>query len=71
MKIIYIIIGFYNLIFNKKIFNDEQKLNICLKCFYIKDFDFFKNRKFHQCKVCGCLCEAKVKSKSKCPLNKW
>jgi hypothetical protein len=67
--------GFLNLTFKSKHWEDlaNRRLAICDTC---DKLDLIgKSCKIPGsqpcCKLCGCMLESKVRSDSKCPLNKW
>lgn len=56
--------GYKNWLLNKNKELAKERLEICNSC---------ENRTImHTCSICGCLLEAKVRTKKeKCPINKW
>ena len=62
-----IITGFFNLLRTKLGYPSKKewldRLGTCLDCEYMN--------KNSTCNICGCYIPAKVRSKSKCPENKW
>lgn len=47
-----------------------ERLNICNTCSFRSNFPDIINR-LSSCKSCGCNLVSKVRSKSKCPKEKW
>lgn len=62
-KINHIFVGWKNLLLGLETIEQKEKLEVCITCPYVT-----KNK---TCSLCGCYIPAKVKSDSKCPLNKW
>lgn len=67
-KMVNIVVGTYNNIFNKNNKVARERLKICSKCSekkYIWKLGYI-------CKQCGCILESKTRvNNEKCPLNKW
>jgi heterodisulfide reductase subunit A-like polyferredoxin len=72
-----IIVGINNR--NKETTNSKVRADICIKCEYSKPskaFSIVKEKHYPElqgkrCSKCGCCLTYKIRSNSRCPINKW